>query len=218
MSELRQTLPSVLASDAGMQPLGDVAAQALAAVWSKVDLPTIYSRIDELPEELLDILAQDFGVSWYNYNHDLETKRAVIRDSFHVHKHLGTVGAVKRALSDVWPSYSLQEWFEYGGDPYHFRVVIADEDFTPEKRAQAIRYINMVKNVRSWLDEIYAQSVSDIVIEESSGYAYVDWLVCSEDELTNANDIADWDEPVIEIQDGQCDVTYADACTTVEGS
>lgn len=190
---LLQVLPAVLADDAGMQPLGETASEALSGLWRKVDLPTIYSRIDELPESLLDILAKDFKIDWYNFDHPVETKRAVIKDSFYVHKHLGTVGAVKRALSDIWQSFSLEEWFNYGGLPYHFRVAIADNDFTLEKRAQAIRYINLVKNVRSWLDDIYVQTVSDIVIVEHTGYAYVDYLVASEIELTNANDIVDWE-------------------------
>ena len=208
---LLQSLPSVLSQDQGMQPLGETAADAFTALWGNVDLPTIYSRIDELPESLLDILAKDFKIDWYNFDHPIETKRAVIKDSFYVHKHLGTVGAVKRALSDVWPSYSLEEWFNYGGVPYHFRVAIADSDFTVEKREQAIRYINMVKNVRSWLDEIYAQVIGDIVIVETAGYTYVDYLVASDIELLNANDITDWEEPQFDVQDGQVDVTRVGA-------
>ena len=216
---LLQTLPSVLANDAGMQPLGETASTVLAALWNNIDLPTIYSRIDELPESLLDILAKDFKVDWYNYDHPVETKRAVIKDSFFVHKHLGTVGAVKRALSDVWPSFSLEEWFHYGGEPYHFRVAIADKDFTVAKREQAIRYINLVKNVRSWLDDIYAQVIGDIVIVETSGWCYVDYLVASDIELTNANDITDWEQPVFDSQPGQVDMTRVGASyVAAEGS
>lgn len=208
---LLQVLPSVLSHDEGMQPLGETASEALANLWGYLILPTIYSRIDELPESLLDILAKDFKIDWYNYDHPIETKRAVIRDSFYVHKHLGTVGAVKCALSDVWPSFSLEEWFNYGGVPYHFRVAIADSDFTVAKREQAIRYINMVKNVRSWLDDIYVQTIGNIVIVERSAYTYVDFLVASEIEYTNANDITDWEQPEFEDQDAQVDVTRVGA-------
>ncbi|MGN1369755.1 MAG: phage tail protein I [Aristaeellaceae bacterium] len=202
-----QTLPSVLANDAGMQPLGETASRILEIMWAQVDLPAIYTRIDELPEELLDILAKDFKVDWYDYNHSLETKRLVIKDSFYVHKHLGTVGAVRRALSDIWPSFSLEEWFDYGGDPYHFRVAIADNDFTVAKREQAIKAINLTKNVRSWLDDIYAQVIGDIVIVESAQWCYVDYLVASDIELTNANDIADWTQPEFDTVVGQVDIT-----------
>ena len=208
---LLYTLPSVLSKDKGMRPLGETVATALERLWGRIDLPTLYTHIDDLSEEMLDILAQDFKVDWYDYNQTLEVKRAVIKDSFYVHRHLGTVGAVKRALSDVWSSYLLEEWFQYDGEPYHFRVAIADNDFTVTKREQAIRLINMTKNVRSWLDDIYAQTITNIVVQVTTGYAYVDYLVASEIEYTNANDIDDWEEPQFETQDAQVDVTRVGA-------
>lgn len=210
-----QTLPSVLAGDAGMMPLGETAAEVLMLMWAQVDLPSIYSRIDELPEALLDILAKDFKVDWYNYNHSIEIKRAVIKDSFYVHKHLGTVGAVKRALSDIWPSCSLEEWFEYGGEPYHFRVSIADNDFTGDKHEQAAKAIAMTKNVRSWLDGIYTQTISNIVIVMTGEYTYIEYLIASDIELTNANDIADWEEINFDVEDAQVDFTRVGASRVV---
>lgn len=204
---LLYTLPSILSKDKNLRPLCEIAAGAVENLWEKVGLPAIYTRIDELPEEVLDILAQDFKVDWYDYNQTVDIKRAVIKDSFYVHKHLGTVGAVKRALSDVWSSYLLEEWFQYDGEPYHFRVAIADNDFTVEKREQAIRLINLTKNVRSWLDEIYAQSVTGIAIEVTSGFAYVEYLFASDIEYTNANDIAEWEKPSFDTQDAKIDVT-----------
>ena len=190
-----QTLPSVLANDEGMAPLGGVAAEALAGLIGKTELPAIYSRIDQLDEELLDILAKDFKVDWYDYDADITAKRAMIRDSFYVHRHLGTAGAVKRVLSDIYPSYTLQEWYEYGGAPYHFKVTVADNNFTAEKRAQAIRMINIVKNVRSCLDDIAAQTIARITVHVDTGHAFLDALVPGDDQLTNANDIADWEVP-----------------------
>lgn len=190
-----QTLPSVLASDAGMAPLGETAAEALAVLVGKTELPAIYSRIDQLDEDLLDILAKDFKVDWYDYDAALSTKRAMIRDSFYVHRHLGTTGAVKRVLSDIYPSYTLQEWYEYGGAPYHFKVSVADNNFTAEKRAKAIRMINIVKNVRSCLDDIAAQTITNIKVHVDTGHAYMDLLVAADDQLTNANDITDWEVP-----------------------
>lgn len=215
---LMRTLPGVLTSDAGMRQLGETIAGALEELWEQKDLPTLYSRIDALDEEMLDILARDFNVYWYDYDQTTEIKRQIIKDSFYVHRHMGTVGAVKRALGDVWPSYSLEEWFDYGGEPYHFRVAIADNDFSVDKRERAIRLINMTKNVRSALDDIYAQTIINIVIEVGSAYTYVDYLVASEIELTNANDIADWETPGdMEPQDAQVGVTRVGASIVTEG-
>lgn len=167
---LLYTLPDVLASDDGMLKLAKAAAEAIGAMWQSVDLPTIYARIDQLDETLLDTLARDFKVDWYDYDATLEVKRALIRDCFYVHKHLGTKGAVERALADVWPHTTAEEWFDYSGDPYHFRLNIAGDQYSEEKLARAMRLVNIVKNVRSVLDGV-AFHMPDIHLDTYVGVA-----------------------------------------------
>ena len=41
----------------------------------EIDSLRIYTRIDELPEWLLDILARDFAVDWYDRSYTLEEKK-----------------------------------------------------------------------------------------------------------------------------------------------
>ena len=158
---LIQTLPAPLEQDQHMHELGETAADAIVSMWANIILPAIYTRIDELPEDLLDILAKDFKVDWYDFNCDLDAKRALIKDSIYVHKHLGTAAAVKRALSDVWPASTVEEWFTYSGSPYHFRVILTG-NYTPEIEAQARRAVNLTKNVRSILDSIIFNSGESI--------------------------------------------------------
>lgn len=164
---LMRTLPSVLSADQGMQDLGKTAAEALTRLWANIDLPSIYARINELPESLLDILAKDFKVDWYDYNYSLETKRALIKDNFFIHKHLGTVAAVKRALTDVWPPSAVEEWFEYDGRPYYFRVILeASRGQEPIRVDSALNVVHLYKPARAHLeDDIPIIRVSfDIVI------------------------------------------------------
>ena len=70
---------------------------------SEIEKAAIYPRIDELDEALLDILAYDFKVDWYGYDYPLETKRALLKSSFYIHRHLGTKGAVEAAIQSVYP-------------------------------------------------------------------------------------------------------------------
>ena len=150
---LLSTAPAVLLNDPEMHPLVELAADQMAKFYAKCSLPNIYSRIDELPEDLLDILAQDFKVEWYDYNWGIEAKRKTIKDSFFVHRHLGTTGAVKRALSDVWPPSTVEEWFEYGGQPYFFRVILeASRSDEPIRVDTALNAIMFYKSARSHLE------------------------------------------------------------------
>ena len=149
-----RTLPGVLKKSESTLPLGQTTAKALQGAEGNTILASIYARIDELPEELLDILAVDFGVDWYDYDYDLATKRRVIQESFYVHQHLGTVGAVKRALSAVWPNTDVEEWFDYGGDPYYFRVLLNAGDSTqPIPVDEIIDTIRTYQSVRSHLED-----------------------------------------------------------------
>lgn len=150
---LMRTAPSVLVNDAGMNPLVEVIAETMSKLFKNCYSPILYSRIDELPESILDILARDFKIEWYDYNWGIEAKRKTIRDSFFVHRHLGTVGAVKRALTDVWPPSTVEEWFEYGGEPFYFRAILDASDSTePIHVDSALDAIMFYKSARSHLE------------------------------------------------------------------
>ncbi|MFQ9858208.1 MAG: hypothetical protein ACLRYD_17160 [Ruminococcus callidus] len=59
-----------------MVALANATAAALLDASGIIDNVLIYSRFDELPEELaVDILAYDLHVDWYDYNYPLEAKR-----------------------------------------------------------------------------------------------------------------------------------------------
>lgn len=150
---LMQVLPAPLSNDQGMHDLGEAAATALAALWQKVGIPNLYPHIDDMPEDLLDILAKDFKVDWYKYDYGIRAKRALIKDAIFVHQHMGTVAAVEKALTDVWPPSSVEEWFEYGGDPYFFRVILeAQTAEEPILVNSALDVIHFYKPVRAHLE------------------------------------------------------------------
>lgn len=121
---MMQQFPIALQKDPKMVALGQAIAKVMESRQDEIDSLRIYTRIDELPEWLLDILARDFAVDWYDRSYTLEEKRKTIKDSFYVHRHRGTKAAVERAISAIYPNPKVLEWFEYGGDPYHFKLRI----------------------------------------------------------------------------------------------
>jgi phage tail P2-like protein len=156
VENLLRTLPSVLAADPKAAALADMLARAYSRENDVTDLARIYSRIDELPESLLDILAYDFKVDWYDYDQSLDVKRRMIRDCVRIHKTLGTKAAVETALRAVFPQVEVAEWFEYGGNPYSFRLRIdtTGGDMSDEDKKKLMRQMAYYKNVRSHLDGI----------------------------------------------------------------
>lgn len=153
---LLRALPDVLKNDESMAALAASIAQVLAARPEEIQRLAIYPRIDELPEDLLDILAYDFKVDWWDADYSLEEKRRTLKDSWRVHRMLGTKAAVELAISAIFPEVRVSEWFEYDGDPYHFRLFIdaTDEDTSSERYRRVLERVNFYKNLRSHLDEI----------------------------------------------------------------
>ncbi len=76
-----------LKKDPKMVALANATAAALLDTSGIMNSVLIYSRFDELPEELVDILAYDLHVDWYDYNYPLEAKRDLVKNSVKVHKN-----------------------------------------------------------------------------------------------------------------------------------
>ena len=149
-------LPAVLQNDPNLFALATSTAQVLARRKNEIRMLEIFSRIDELPEDLLDILAYDFKVDWWDYNYTVEQKRQTLKDSFRVHKHLGTKYAVQTAISAIYPDTKVTEWFEYGGTPFTFRLTIdaTNVETTSTKHQKVLALVDYYKNKRSHLDGI----------------------------------------------------------------
>ena len=86
VENLMRTLPAVLARDKNTHALAEAVAEAIVAELENIDLVRIYARIDELPEDLLDILAYDFKVDWWDGDYTLAQKRQTLKDSWRVHR------------------------------------------------------------------------------------------------------------------------------------
>lgn len=179
---LLSSLPDVLKNDADMMALAAIIAETLSNRINEIEDVAIYSRIDNLPENLLDILAHDFKVDWWDGNYTIEEKRATLKKSWRVHKTLGTKSAVETAISAIYPDTVVSEWFEYGGAPYHFRLLVdaTYESIDAEKHKRVIERVEFYKNLRSVLDgiEYFANGKSNIYVGVAfAGYEIIDSAV-----------------------------------------
>lgn len=139
--------------DPTTQALCTVLGPLLQQVANQINKVILLARVDYLAEEVLDQLAYGLHIEWYDSTADISVKRALIKSSDRVHMHLGTPYAVRQVVGDFLNRGELQEWFEYGGDPYHFRVLTTAEAIAdPVLVAQLTRAVNYSKNARSYFD------------------------------------------------------------------
>ena len=152
---LLDILPPNLLADkqihAAARALDDELQKITAATRNTLLLP----RLDELPEEVIDLLAWQWHVDFYEpVGMDIETKRRLIKNSIAWHRIKGTPAAVEEVVSAVFDTSHVQEWFEYGGKPYHFKVVTEDVTTDKDVLERMRRAIHAAKNARSWLETV----------------------------------------------------------------
>lgn len=151
------TLPPALKEDESTEALAEATAGALVNRLAETDRLRIICNIDNLEEPLLAILAHDFKVDWWDPSYSLEEKRKTVKGSWRVHKLLGTKAAVETALRAVYPNTTVEEWFEYGGKPFHFRIWInlTDDDIDSDRMRRILDRLIYYKSLRSHNDDIW---------------------------------------------------------------
>ncbi|VTM70676.1 Bacteriophage P2-related tail formation protein [Raoultella planticola] len=79
---------------------------------------------DSCPLALLPWLAWEYQVDTWNINWSEQKKRDAIKRAHYIHRHRGTVAAVRHALVDSPFGTDIVEWFNQNpkGDPYTFRL------------------------------------------------------------------------------------------------
>lgn len=148
-------LPDNLLADtqvyAAAKALDDELQRVTVATWEALHLP----RLDELPEAVLDLLAWQWHVDFYEpMGMSVETKRSLIRKSIAWHRMKGTPAAVEEVVTAAFDKTTVSEWFEYGGQPYYFKVITEDVTTNKERLDMMRRAIEIAKNARSILESI----------------------------------------------------------------
>lgn len=144
------------AIEAALKILNDTAEDGLALI----------DDYDAMPEWRLDELAWEFNCL-YDYQADIELKREWIRNALSMHRLMGTPEAIREFLKAYFDDLVLEENWEYGGDPYHFRV-LANGAWSESLKARTLAAIERAKNVRSVLDGMNAGERVNMGIESEN--------------------------------------------------
>ena len=157
-TKLVDLLPASISGDANVIAAASAIDGELQKVTALSPEAVLIARIDVLPEKVLDLLAWQWHVDFYEpVGFSIEKKRAVIKNSIAWHRKKGTPWAVAQVVSAVFDDAEIQEWFTYGGDPYRFRIRTIDNLPNGEAYTLLKRAIDTAKNTRSWLDKITIQ-------------------------------------------------------------
>lgn len=151
-------LPMALREDASIAALAETAAEFLARPVGEVRRLKLYPEVDRMDEKLLDILAVDFKLGWWDPDFSVEEKRRLLKGCWKVHKLQGTKAGLETAVSAIYPDAAVQEWFQYNGEPHHFRIQLgeATHAITEDSMKKFERAMRVMKRLSSHLDEVQA--------------------------------------------------------------
>ena len=147
-------LPQALKNDTDISAIGKAVSEQLHKLAIDNERVVIYKNIDILPETVIDMLAYDLHIDWYDSSYSVDEKRRIVKNCIKVHKFCGTKYAVETALKSIYPESEIVEWFEYGGKPFCFKAIIYDSANDKAKQHKVISKIKYYKNARSVLEEV----------------------------------------------------------------
>ncbi len=114
----------------------------------------ILANIDGLSEDVLDELAHELHIEWYDATTTIDIKRNLVKNSDKVHRYLGTPYAVEQVVQDYFGDGIVEEWFDYDGDPFRFRVITENSAVTGDLATRFANAVDKVKNRRSILEAV----------------------------------------------------------------
>ncbi|MBN6079900.1 phage tail protein I [Aggregatibacter actinomycetemcomitans] len=133
---------------------------------SAVENPIIIADLinpDKCPAHLLPYLAWAFSVDKWDESWSEEVKRIAIKQSFFIHKHKGTIAAVRRVVEPIGYLVDLKEWFNTSpmgeAGTFNLTIEVPESGLNEQTYNELVRLINDVKPVSRHLKQL-AVSVS----------------------------------------------------------
>lgn len=152
---LADLLAPSLRADPTVQALVAAVDAELQPLIADLDNAMLMHRLSSLPTRVLDLLATELDTDPYRQQYTDAQKRALIAQAIQVHRARGTSGVLPPVVEAIFGGDAVtEEWYEYGGPPYAFRVVTGADAAAPAVYAALTAAIRAVKNVRSYLERL----------------------------------------------------------------
>lgn len=171
--ELLDVIPAEKA-DADSKARSYAIRLAMQYVIQGINRAMLFTSIDTMPEYILDYMAVELGVFYYDQTMTIDVKREVIKNAIPWYIKAGTTQAVEDMAAVIFGDAKVTEWmdFEDGiGEPGTFDIE-TDATSTQESYEEISRVIGKVKNVSSVLRNVNTKHnlKSDLVCYIAAGW------------------------------------------------
>ncbi|MCY7486426.1 phage tail protein I [Paenibacillus alvei] len=165
---LLDILPSNLKSDPNIVAAAQAINTELRAVTEDIRKLSIYDRFNEWTDEETDELAWQYHVDFYDPALPLEQKRELVKNAIPWHRRKGTPSAVEELISTLFGEGKVEEWWEYGGQPFCFQVVTSNPEVTQERAQEFYRAVESVKRLSAKLEQVILSQTEKLQLYHGS--------------------------------------------------
>lgn len=160
-ARLTDGLPRIVSGQDWVIALSESWARLHEKTLAYADGSQIYTSLDTVSETILDALAINWKIDWYDTGFSVDQKRRIVQACFESRRVMGTVRAVRLQAQAIYPGTEVMEWFDIGAEPGTFDLNIyvlpTDADIK-----QFFNAINYTKNVRSHLRRMMVYLSGDL--------------------------------------------------------
>ncbi|MGN0338667.1 MAG: phage tail protein [Lachnospiraceae bacterium] len=114
---------------------------------------TVWSDLDHADPKYYDYMAMTIRAPYYRSDYPDKQKLALIKSAILTRRYAGTTKAIEELLSHTFTDATFVPWYEYNGEPYHFKITMESEP-TEEMKALFAAMLKRVKAARSIIDGV----------------------------------------------------------------
>lgn len=153
-AQITDSLPSWLSNETNVNALSYAASRQMKKVLAYSDAAKVYADVMKCTHAVLDMLAFELQIPKYKDSYSLDTKRRMVLNGLVYWLRMGTAGALEDLCSDIFSNAVMTEWFDYDGEPGHFRITTNNRRITDNDVREFHKVINTVKRLSAHLDAV----------------------------------------------------------------
>lgn len=129
-------------------------SRVMTLLCEAADKVMLTANMEALDEKVLDYLALELRTQYYDQELSREQKIELIKGSLQWYMYAGTKKSLKDMIKALFFSSDVKEWYDYNGEPFHFKVDVTSNGFNLDDFGRLYEVIDTAKNARSILDEL----------------------------------------------------------------
>lgn len=169
--EIIDLLPEPFKSDPDVIAISYAIKRAVGVMLENAKKLPLYSDIDHMPEYILDYMAVETNLAYYDESFDIATKRKLVKDAYISRMTAGTRAATEDIIKTIFGGGEIVEWYEEQenpGEPGTFDVK-TEARMTDKLYEQLTQAISRTKNCSSHMRYVSIMRELHNELKEAAG-------------------------------------------------